>query len=88
MKKPSEIKPPLKNKFLMADADPISMIKLGEVQLNFKFEKYTRVTKARLAYTGLELVAEFGGYVGLFLGISVFNLSQVFDTFLSFIYPN
>ena len=73
----------------MADADPISLINLGEVQqLNFKFEKYTRVTKARLAYTGLELVAEFGGYVGLFLGISVFNLSQVFDTVLSFIYPN
>ena len=88
MKIPSEIKPPLKNNFLMADADPLSLINLGEVQLNFKFEKYIRVTKARLAYTGLELVAEFGGYVGLFLGISVFNLSQLFDTILSFIYPN
>jgi len=31
---------------------------------------------------GLELLAEFGGYVGLFLGISVFDLKDVFNTVL------
>ena len=39
------------------------------------FDKYIRVTNAEYSYTELELFAEFGGYVGLFLGMSVFHLS-------------
>ena len=34
---------------------------------------------ARYSYTELELLAEFGGYVGLFLGLSVFSIHQLFD---------
>ena len=47
-----------------------------------KFEKFIKVTKAVYSYTELELLAEFGGYVGLFLGISVFHVSQVVDKIL------
>ena len=44
-----------------------------------KFDKFIKVTKAAYSYTELELLAEFGGYVGLFLGFSVFQVSQVVD---------
>ena len=47
--------------------------------LQLAFNKFVTTTKARYAYRELELLAEFGGYVGLFLGISVFNLKDVFD---------
>ena len=47
-----------------------------------KFDKFIKVTKATYSYTELELLAEFGGYVGLFLGFSVFQVSQVVDKIL------
>ena len=47
-----------------------------------KFDKFIKVTKAVYSYTELELLAEFGGYVGLFLGFSVFQVSQVVDKIL------
>ena len=47
-----------------------------------KFDKFIKVMKAAYSYTELELLAEFGGYVGLFLGISVFHVSQVVDKIL------
>ena len=47
-----------------------------------EFDKFIKVTKAAYSYTELELLAEFGGYVGLFLGISVFHVSQVVDKIL------
>ena len=53
----------------------------------FQFEKFIRTTKARYAYQGLEFLAEFGGYVGLFLGISVFHLREVFQTLIHIVLP-
>ena len=47
-----------------------------------RFDSFIKVTKAAYSYTELELLAEFGGYVGLFLGISVFHVSQVVDKIL------
>ena len=47
--------------------------------LSLFFSKFISLSKARYAYGGLELLAEFGGYVGLFLGISVFSLSDAFE---------
>ena len=47
-----------------------------------KFDKFIKVTKAVYSYTELELLAEFGGYVGLFLGFSVFQVSQVVNKIL------
>ena len=46
--------------------------------LQLIFNKFITTTKARYAYRELELLAEFGGYVGLFLGISVFNFMKAF----------
>ena len=45
--------------------------------LEVTFQKYVKLSVARPAYTFLELIAEVGGYVGLFLGVSInqlFNL--------------
>ncbi len=42
------------------------------------FDKYVKVTTSTYAYTELVLLAELGDYVGLFLGLSVFDLRLVF----------
>ena len=51
----------------------------NSASLFLKFNKFIKISQARYSYGGLELLAEFGGYVGLFLGISVFHLSQAFE---------
>ena len=56
--------------------------------LQLEFNKFIKSTKARYAYQELELLAEFGGYVGLFLGISVYNLKEVFYKILGFVFRN
>ena len=50
------------------------------------FDKFIVTKRARYSYRELELFAELGGYVGLFLGISVMHLKDVFDKFLSYYY--
>ena len=52
------------------------------------FDKYIKVTTSTYSYTGLELLAELGGYVGLFLGLSVFDLSLVFSKICNTLMPN
>ena len=47
--------------------------------LNIRFQRFIKVSKSRYSYTILELIAEFGGYVGLFLGLSVVQLSVIFE---------
>ena len=56
--------------------------------LKFQFNKFIKTTKSRYAYQELELLAEFGGYVGLFLGISVFHLREVFQTLIHIVLPD
>jgi hypothetical protein len=51
----------------------------------FIFSNLVKTTKSRFSYRELELLAEFGGYVGLFLGISVFNLREVFGKIIKLI---
>ena len=65
-----------------------SKSKNEEPHMFFQFEKFIRTTKARYAYQGLEFLAEFGGYVGLFLGISVFHLREVFQTLIHIVLPD
>ena len=43
----------------------------GYGNLRLYFEKYTQVSTSRWAYDWLELLAEVGGYFGLFLGVSI-----------------
>ena len=51
----------------------------GTRELELNFNKFTQVITAKYTYTELELLAEFGGYVGLFLGYSVLNLTDAFN---------
>ena len=44
--------------------------------LSLTFQKFIKISTSRRSYTFLELIAEVGGYVGLFLGISI---NQTFD---------
>ena len=52
------------------------------------FDKYIKVTTSTYAYTELVLLAELGGYVGLFLGLSVFDLRRVFNKIFNISMPN
>ena len=40
-------------------------------QLEIKFRKFIKYSKVSYTYQGLEFFAEFGGYLGLFLGMSL-----------------
>ena len=57
-------------------------------KMKFVFNRFIKTTKARYAYRELEFLAEFGGYVGLFLGISVFHLREVFQGLIHIILPD
>ena len=51
--------------------------KYAEVYM--KFEQLIKETKSYYAYSGLSLIAEIGGYVGLFLGVSINQLTILWD---------
>ena len=51
-------------------------------KLTIKFKKQIIVTYDQYSYIWLNLVAEVGGYVGLFLGFSVFQLTDLMDVLL------
>ena len=46
------------------------------------FKENITVTKAYHIYSGLTLIAEIGGYVGLFLGVSMNQLGFLLDMFI------
>ena len=56
---------------------------IARVQIYFK-ENIT-VTKAYHIYSGLTLIAEIGGYVGLFLGISMNQIGKLLHMFNHYI---
>ena len=56
--------------------------------IRLAFDKYIKVTTSTYSYTELELLAELGGYVGLFLGLSVFDLRLVFNKIFNIFMPN
>ena len=60
----------------------------GEPTLRFEFNRFIKITKARYVYRELEFLAEFGGYVGLFLGLSVFHLREVLQKLIQIILPD
>ena len=47
--------------------------------LSVSFKELITISKDQYFYTWLNFVAEFGGYVGLFLGYSVLQASDVID---------
>ena len=56
--------------------------------MQFEFNKFIKTTISRYAYRELEFLAEFGGYVGLFLGISVFHLRELFQGLIHIVLPD
>lgn len=47
----------------------------------FNFKRQLRRSRSRILYKGLELMAEVGGYLGLFLGLSIYHVGdQLFET--------
>ena len=60
----------------------------NENSFKLDFNQYIKVTEAYYSYTELELIAEFGGYVGLFLGISVFDINQIFSKTFNYFRSN
>ena len=49
-----------------------------DFEVTFEFEQQVKKSTSYYRYTFLSLVAEIGGYVGLFLGLSVYQLKDVF----------
>ena len=49
------------------------------MQVVIYFKENIKVTKAYHVYSGLSLIAEIGGYVGLFLGVSINQVTNLFD---------
>ena len=47
--------------------------------IQFLFPESIRVQRAYYAYSGVSLIAEIGGYVGLFLGWSVYQITDVVE---------
>ena len=60
----------------------------GVPMMSFEFNNFIKIIKARYAYQELEFIAEFGGYVGLFLGISVFHLREAFQRLIHTVLPD
>ena len=55
----------------------------NRTDFSINFYQYIKVAEASYSYTELELVAEIGGYVGLFLGVSVIDINQIFSKLLN-----
>ncbi len=55
----------------------------SEAVTKLLFEDRVKTIKSYYLYSFLSLIAEIGGYVGLFLGVSVYQLTTVFDTIIS-----
>ena len=49
----------------------------GDGYLEIRFQKFIKVSRSRVAYGLLELLAEVGGYVGLFLGVSINQIVSI-----------
>ena len=51
--------------------------------ISISFAKFIKVSRSRFSYNILELMAEVGGYVGLFLGVSVNQFSDLIKSSFS-----
>ena len=76
------------NHFLMKQITPTNYDSNDSGEIWLRFDEYIKVTTSTHGYTELELLAELGGYVGLFLGLSVFDLRLVFNKILNIFIPN
>ena len=52
-------------------------------RIEITFKENIKVTTSYYLYSGLSLIAEVGGYVGLFLGVSVNQIANLFEWILT-----
>ena len=61
------------------------MTQMRKKKMILTFKEFVKLSVSSYSYTILELIAEVGGYVGLFLGVSINQsidiLSQIVDVF-------
>ena len=69
--------------FLMKQVTPTNYDSNDSGEIWLRFDEYIKVTTSTHGYTELELLAELGGYVGLFLVLSVFDLRLIFNKILN-----
>ena len=66
--------------YLKAMSIPIRKDMVEKIQiLQFLFPESIRVQRAYYAYSGVSLIAEIGGYVGLFLGWSLYQITDAVE---------
>lgn len=51
--------------------------------LQLSFQEYVKVTTAFYNYLTLSMIAEIGGYVGLFLGVSFYQVTDVLNALIN-----
>ena len=56
-----------------------SYLKKPAAKMEISTRENIKVTEAKLLYSVLSMIAEIGGYVGLFLGVSINQINHVFD---------
>ena len=69
--------------FLNILLTPQSLRQNDNEMSSFLLEEYIKVSKSTYAYTELELMAELGGYVGLFMGFSIFDLRCIINRIIN-----
>ena len=74
----------LRTKFLGMTHDEGGGLCGGKSCFVLLFDEFIKVSEAKYSYTELELLAEVGGYVGLFLGVSVFHLSSTIHKIIKY----
>ena len=57
----------------------------NEAYVLFYIKDQIELKKSYLSYSKVSLLAEVGGYVGLLLGVSLMDISVLFDNFFKFI---
>ena len=79
LKKPQKICPDL-CKFLEITIRTQVVLNKSQTHGNYvkiSMKNTIKVTQSKFLYDGLTLMAEIGGYVGLFLGISVVHINEM-----------
>lgn len=54
-------------------------LKKKAAKMEISTRENIKVTEAHLLYSVLSMIAEIGGYVGLFLGVSIIQINHIFD---------
>ena len=79
-KSPTKSNCPSPCNYLKAMSIPIRKEMFEKIRfLQFLFPESIRVQRAYYAYSGVSLIAEIGGYVGLFLGWSLYQITDAVE---------